>query len=172
MQNRLILAIGVYGLITGVIIALAYNKQIDLNSPMIIEDGVIEQQVTIDGDIEPSPTATPSPEPKKDNFLPRAFEGKVSHYSVAGCIGCSPTLTMSNGQKLSDEKSTIAFNKLPLNTKVKVTNLDNGKSIIATVTDRGGFEKYGRIADLTPVVYGELQTKTDISMVRIEVVAE
>lgn len=170
MNKRLLFAIGFYGLLLGIVLALNYGQpdSQDLLSPIPVESGVIKEDVPMIEETEPSPT--PTPEPVKDSFLPRAFEGKVSHYSVAGCIGCSPTLTMSNGETLSDDQPTIAFNHLPLNTKVKITNLDNGKSIIATVTDRGGFEKYGRIADLTPVVYGELQTKTDVSTVRIEVI--
>ena len=96
------------------------------------------------------------------------WEGKVSHYSRAGCLGCSATLTMANGQPLDDEALTIAFNKAPLGTRLKLTNLDNGKSVIVTVTDRGGFEKLGRIADLVPAVARELGTKTDITTVRFE----
>jgi rare lipoprotein A len=65
---------------------------------------------------------------------------------------------------------TIAFNKLPLGSKVRITNLDNGKSVEAIVTDRGGFEKLGRIADLTPAVRDALNTKTDITQVEIEVI--
>jgi len=166
-QNRpLILA--VYILILGIVLFFAYGqeKKEDLVSPIPAETEVIEREVPIIEEIEPSPT----PELEKSTFLPRAFEGKVSHYSVAGCLGCSPTLTMANGETLSDDRPTIAFNHLPMNTKVKITNLDNGKSVIATVTDTGGFEKYNRIADLTPAVYGAINTKTDVSTVRIEVI--
>lgn len=116
--------------------------------------------------ISPAPTKTPA--------IPRdpavqVWTGKVSHYSVAGCLGCSPTLTMANGEVLSDSRATIAFNWLPMNTRVRVTNLDNGKSIEAIVTDTGGFNSLGRIADLTPAVSGYLETKTDVSEVKIEV---
>ncbi len=103
-------------------------------------------------------------------FSGKVVEGKVSHYSVAGCLGCSKTLTMANGEKLSDEVPTIACNRLKLNSRVRVTNLDNGLSVEARVTDTGGFEKYGRVADLTPAVYRAIGTKTDISNVRIEVI--
>lgn len=110
--------------------------------------------------ISPIPTEVPA-------VSGEAWVGKVSHYSVSGCLGCSPTLTMANGEPLSDERATIAFNWLPMNTKVKVTNLDNGKSIEAVVTDTGGFNSLGRMADLTPAVYKYLETKTDITNVEI-----
>jgi len=77
------------------------------------------------------------------------WTGVASYYSRAGCIGCSPTLTMANGEPLDDHKKTIAFNKLPLGTKVRVMNLDNYMTTTATITDTGGFERLGRIADLT-----------------------
>ena len=153
------------------------EKQKDLNNKI---DTIMEvlgsprlQQIT------PSPTPTPV-----ERVLPEkpptgkaeagssaqltSWTGKVSHYSRAGCIGCSDTLTMANGQPLDDEALTIAFNKAPLGTRLKLTNTDNGKTVIVTVTDRGGFEKYNRIADLTPAVARALGTKTDITNVLFE----
>ena len=115
---------------------------------------------------EPVMTASPTPQPTAKPT--RTWKGKVSHYSVAGCLGCSPTLTMANGEKLDDNKMTIAFNWLPMNSRVRITNLDNGKSVVATVTDTGGFNRLGRIADLVPAVANELETKTDTSLVKIE----
>lgn len=75
--------------------------------------------------------------------------GKASYYSVSGCLGCSPDAIMANGQRLDDSKPTVAYNHLPLNTPVKITNLKNGKTIMVPVTDRGGFERHGKIADLS-----------------------
>ena len=94
--------------------------------------------------------------------------GKVSTYSRKGCLGCSKTLTMANGEPLDDNRLTIAFNRLPLNTQVKITNLDTGASVIATVTDRGGFERHGRIADLTIATATAIGAKTDTSTIKIE----
>lgn len=111
-----------------------------------------------------TPTPTPTQDPRKRTW----WVGKVSHYSRAGCLGCSETLTMANGQPLDDNAMTIAFNWLPLNTQVRLTNLDNGKSVIATVTDTGGFNSLNRIADLVPAVANELGTKTDVTNVLIE----
>lgn len=115
-----------------------------------------------------TPTPTVAPLKTRTQTSNRVWVGKVSHYSRAGCLGCSPTLTMANGQPLDDNAMTIAFNWLPLNTQVRVTNLDNGKSVIATVTDTGGFNSLNRIADLVPAVANELGTKTDVTNVLIE----
>lgn len=72
------------------------------------------------------------------------WEGTASYYSVEGCLGCSTNRTMANGETLSDDAMTIAFNHLPLNTEVKVTNPQTKESVIAKVADRGGFNSKGR----------------------------
>jgi len=81
--------------------------------------------------------------------------GPASYYSESGCLGCSPTLTMANGQRLDDGRKTIALTpaivrtyKL-LNKKVILQNRTTGKHTVAVVTDTGGFARYGRIADLS-----------------------
>lgn len=121
--------------------------------------------------VTPTPTASPTPTPEVEIIEENneTWIGKVSHYSRAGCLGCRADLLMRNGEPLDDSRPTIAFNWLPMDTKVKITNLDNGKSIEAIVTDTGGFNRLGRIADLTPAVYQFLETKTDVSNVKIEV---
>jgi rare lipoprotein A len=43
---------------------------------------------------------------------------------------------------------TAAHKTLPFNTKVKVTNLENKKSVVVRINDRGPFKK-GRIIDLS-----------------------
>lgn len=82
--------------------------------------------------------------------------GEASYYTVDGCLGCNPQRIMANGEKLDDTRKTIACNLLPLNTKVLVKNKENGLSTEAVVTDRGGFGKYGRVADLSKAVKEEI----------------
>jgi rare lipoprotein A (peptidoglycan hydrolase) len=96
--------------------------------------------------VEASPVqqTTVSPEPK-----PIKYTGTASYYSRAGCIGCSKTLTMANGKPLDDSKLTVAYNRAKLNSFVNIKNLKNGKNVRAKVTDTGGFERHGRIIDLT-----------------------
>ncbi len=54
----------------------------------------------------------------------------------------------ANGETFNMNKLTAAHKKLPFGTKVKVTNLQNGKSVIVRINDRGPFVK-GRIIDLS-----------------------
>ena len=54
----------------------------------------------------------------------------------------------ANGQRFNMYKVSAAHKTLPLGTRVKVTNLNNGKLIRLTINDRGPFKK-GRILDLS-----------------------
>jgi rare lipoprotein A len=54
----------------------------------------------------------------------------------------------ANGEIYNSSKLTAAHKKLPFGTKVKVTNLSNGKSVKVRINDRGPFVA-GRIIDLT-----------------------
>jgi rare lipoprotein A len=54
----------------------------------------------------------------------------------------------ANGERFQPLGLTAAHRKLPFGTKLKVTNLKNGKSVLVRVNDRGPFIK-GRILDLS-----------------------
>ena len=54
----------------------------------------------------------------------------------------------SNGEIYNMYDMTAAHKTLPMNTVVKVDNLENGKSIIVRINDRGPFVR-GRIIDLS-----------------------
>lgn len=81
------------------------------------------------------------------------FVGLASYYSVVGCLGCSPTLTMANGERLNDAAYTIALPPAQFrafkNQYLEVKNPKTGLKVRAKVTDSGGFAKYNRVADLS-----------------------
>src|ERR1700689_3267405 len=54
----------------------------------------------------------------------------------------------ANGEIYDMEKLTAAYRTLPFGTVVRVTNLDNAKSVDVRITDRGPFVA-GRIIDLS-----------------------
>lgn len=56
--------------------------------------------------------------------------------------------TTASGEKYDPNKLTAAHKSLPIGTMIKVTNLDNDKSVIVRVNDRGPYVK-GRILDLS-----------------------
>ena len=54
----------------------------------------------------------------------------------------------ASGQTFNSNRLTAAHKHLKFGTKVKVTNLNNKKSVLVTITDRGPFVK-GRVIDLS-----------------------
>ena len=72
---------------------------------------------------------------------------KKTYYGVSSWYGKDfhGKLT-ANGEVYDMYGITAAHKKLPLNTVARVTNIDNGKSIILRINDRGPFVK-GRILD-------------------------
>lgn len=139
------------------------RKNIDYVSPI----GTEEVQAKEIGSVEPIEPVEIEPE-----TIGKSWTGKISYYSESGCLGCDPNQIMANGEKFDEKAMTIAFNRLPLNTVVRITNMETGKRAFALVTDRGGFEKYNRIADLSLRAYQEIDAKTDVTNVRIEEVPE
>lgn len=66
---------------------------------------------------------------------------------------------MSNGKAFNMHSKTCAHRWLPFGTKLFVTNLDNGKTVVVEVTDRGPF-KHTRIIDVSKAA------AVDLDMVR------
>ena len=71
--------------------------------------------------------------------------GTASHYGVGD--GFSGRLT-ANGEVFNPYGMTTAHRSLPFGTRIRVTNQDNGKSVIVRVTDDGPHYG-GRVLDLS-----------------------
>ncbi|MFQ5671236.1 MAG: septal ring lytic transglycosylase RlpA family protein [Acidobacteriota bacterium] len=54
----------------------------------------------------------------------------------------------ASGERFNMHDLTAAHRTLPFHTRVRVTNLDNGKQVVVRINDRGPFRK-GRIIDLS-----------------------
>ena len=70
--------------------------------------------------------------------------GQASWYGIR-CNGGTKT---ASGERLSNHAATAAHKTLPMGTKVRVTNLNNGKSEVVRINDRGPYKK-GRVIDVT-----------------------
>lgn len=55
----------------------------------------------------------------------------------------------ASGERFDKRKLTAAHRTLPFNTRVRVTNTKNGKSVEVRINDRGPFGNRSRIIDLT-----------------------
>lgn len=76
--------------------------------------------------------------------------------------------TTASGEKFDSNAMTAAHRKYPMGTKLKVTNLANGKSVVVRVNDRGPFVK-GRDISVTRRAAQELEfIKQGNAKVRIE----
>ena len=94
--------------------------------------------------------------------------GKASWYSVRTNFGSRT----ASGERLSNEGATAAHKTLPMGTKVRVINEDNGKSEIVTINDRGPYVK-GRIIDLTVGVADRLGfLSRGVATVKVEVLGK
>jgi rare lipoprotein A len=77
----------------------------------------------------------------------------------------------ASGDVLDDERPTAAHRSLPLNSLARVTNLNNGRSVVVTVTDRGPHGR-GRLIDVSPRAADVLDMKRDgVVPVAVEPVA-
>jgi rare lipoprotein A (peptidoglycan hydrolase) len=75
----------------------------------------------------------------------------------------------ANGERYDPMGITAAHPSLPFDTKVRVTNPDNGKSVVVRINDRGPFAG-GRIIDLSQGAAQEINlVRAGIAQVKIEV---
>jgi rare lipoprotein A len=84
-----------------------------------------------------------APTPAGDAKFQLVEEGVASYYAEE-----FHGHTTSNGETFNKDDLTAAHQTLPFNTKVKVTNLENNKSVVVRINDRGPF-KDNRIIDLS-----------------------
>jgi rare lipoprotein A (peptidoglycan hydrolase) len=66
---------------------------------------------------------------------------------------------VASGGWFNPNAMTAAHRTLPFGTKVQVTNLNNGQSVVVTINDRGPFIK-GRIIDLSSAAAGAIGMKS------------
>jgi len=72
--------------------------------------------------------------------------GIASHYAVR-----TNGRTTASGIPLDDNKLTAASVIFPLNSKVEVTNLNNGKTVVVKITDTGPFAVCGKGRAIRPL---------------------
>ena len=89
----------------------------------------------------------------KASFYARKFAGKK----------------MADGTKMDPHDDNAASKTLPLGTTAKVTNLENGKSAVVTIQDRGPYVK-GRIVDLSSSTAQKIGIGPDNGTANVEVV--
>ncbi len=91
--------------------------------------------------------------------------GKASFYAMK-----FQSRKTASGERFDQSANTAAHKKLPFGTKVKVTNVNNAKSVIVRINDRGPFVR-GRIIDLSRSAFSSIgNTSAGVIDVKIKVV--
>lgn len=92
---------------------------------------------------KPAPYALPSL-PQNNLITGKSVEKGIASWYGPGYEG---NLT-ANGETFNSGEMTAAHKTLKFNTRVKVTDLDTGNSVVVRINDRGPYVK-GRIIDLS-----------------------
>lgn len=111
------------------------------------------------------PAPGPQPPSQADEAPAWTQNGEVSWYGP-GFHG----RRTANGEIFDTNEMTMAHRSLAFGSRVRVTNLDNGRSIFVRVNDRGPYVR-GRIADLSHAAASQLGFVEDgVVHARIELI--
>jgi rare lipoprotein A len=102
---------------------------------------------------------------KIDNYTLKSFKSNVSASYYHDKFNGKKT---ASGVRFDNNKYTAAHKKLPFGTKVKVTNIASGKSVILVVTDRGPFTK-SREIDLSKRAFMEIAKNKGIGVMKVNI---
>ena len=149
-------------LLSGVSILLGlsgHHLVIAANSDLVLEttqENLTVQQNQFDSGIfSDRPPATQ---------LAQSYRGKASWYGKK--FHGRPT---ASGEIYNSNAMTAAHRSLPFGTRVKVTNLNNGRSVVVPINDRGPFIK-GRIIDVSAGAARSLgMIQSGIANVQVEI---
>lgn len=87
---------------------------------------------------------------------------------IASWYGSESGTHTANGERFNPHGYTAASWYLPFNSKVRVTNLKNGRSVIVRVNDRGPHKRLHRLIDLSQAAAKMIRLG---GLSRVEVVA-
>jgi rare lipoprotein A len=107
-----------------------------------------------------------APEPNAPSKAKRTETGLASYYSRR-----FDGKKTASGEAFSNEELTAAHPSHPLGTRARVTNLENGKSVVVRINDRGASaqnRREGVIIDLSQAAADRLKMKKE-GRVRVRV---
>lgn len=74
-------------------------------------------------------------------------------------------IAAESGFMVDGTAPTAAMRTVPLGTKVRVTNMKDGRSVVVRINDRGPYKK-GRIIDLTASAYARISDEAGPGLIR------
>ena len=120
-------------------------------APVAAESSLIA--TTLNADMKENTDAFVSP-PVEASYYGRAFAGKMT----------------ANGEIFDPAEYTAAHKKLPFGTLVKVKNVDNGKTVVVRINDRGPFHG-DRAIDLSKAAANDIgMTRTGTADVKLQII--
>jgi rare lipoprotein A len=153
----------IIALVRGAVIVVCSLILACSSSPRFVRNGGGSGSAPAKGGTSPSTASSGSVRPSSGKIL-LTLEGVASYYAH----DFHGKLT-SNGETFDMNDLTAAHRTFPFGTKIRVTNLNNQKTVIVRVNDRGPFVD-GRIIDLSmgaAKAIGSVETGT--TRVRLEV---
>jgi rare lipoprotein A len=113
------------------------------------------------------------PAPRKPSNLKACRPARPAYDRRGTASWYGPALhgeTTASGEPFDMDALTAAHRTLPFGTRVKVTNLKNGRAVVLTVNDRGPFAA-GRLIDVSRRAARDLGfLEHDLTKVRVEAV--
>jgi rare lipoprotein A len=110
-----------------------------------------------------APATAVKPSPPHHSPAHHSSYGLVSYYSYGG--------QTASGEQFDPEKLTAAHRTLPFGTRLQVTNLDSGRSVVVRINDRGPFIR-GRVVDVSREAARELDLlESGVAKVKVEVLS-
>lgn len=112
-----------------------------------------------------SDSAGPRPKAVSAKERPRIVRGKASYYG-----GRFHGRKTASGERFNKHRLTAAHRTLPFGTRIRVTNLANGREVVVRINDRGPFGRRGRVLDLSEAAAKKLDMiRRGVALVQIEV---
>jgi rare lipoprotein A len=119
----------------------------------------------------PSPTASPSASPSAKPSAPKPSSTTPKVVSSGNCQASyyGEGQNTASGERFDPNALTAAHKTLPFNTRVRVTNVKNGRNVVVRINDRGPFVA-GRCLDLSTAAFKAIASlSSGVVQVRYEV---
>lgn len=136
-KTRAIVAVGAIGMMASVPAHTQVAVPLEVAPALQYEDATIASMLGEDEGVEAEAV------PQAEDQVERIATGRASYYGreLAGNRTAS-------GERFNPRLLTAAHRKLPMGSKLRVTNLANGRSVVVRVNDRGPFHG-ARIIDVS-----------------------
>jgi rare lipoprotein A len=119
----------------------------------------------------PAPSPTPAASPSTKKPMPASGGGTVTGSGTCPASYYSDGQRTANGEIFNPNDFTAANRTMPFNTRVRVTNLANGKSTVVRINDRGPYAG-DRCLDLSRAAFAAIANlSAGVINVRYEVLS-